>query len=157
MLRTVRGVGVRGVIAVAALLVTVVATAGDELRIHDAWMPEVPPVARAVAGYMTLENHGDEPWVLIGAGSHRFDKVMVHSTVEESGVARMVHEDEVVIPPGETVAFDPGGLHLMLIGPHKPLDRGESVDIILVFQGGAEVPVRFRVGKKRVGEGEHTP
>ncbi len=154
MLQKISKVGASALVAAAVLYMSV-AAAEDGLRIHDAWMPEVPPIARAVAGYMVLENKDDKPWVLIGAGSHRFDKVMIHDTVMEGDIMRMVHQREIVIPPGETVVFEPDGLHLMLMDPHKTMERGESVDIVLVFKGGVEVPVRFRVGKTRPGEKGH--
>jgi copper(I)-binding protein len=51
----------------------------------------------------------------------------------------------VDLPPGQTVTFGPGGLHLMLLELQAPLNQGESVPVTLVFERAGEVEVRLAV------------
>ena len=47
---------------------------------------------------------------------------MIHRTVEDQGMARMVH-GEILVPPGERYELEPGGLHVMLMGVSLPCCR----------------------------------
>ena len=48
---------------------------------------------------------------------------------------------EVAIPAGKTVAFKPGGYHLMLIGLRKPLTAGSVLTLILRFSIAGSIRV----------------
>jgi copper(I)-binding protein len=45
----------------------------------------------------------------------------------------MVALDRIPLPAGRTVAFEPGGKHLMLSGLTGPLERGSSFALTLTF------------------------
>jgi copper(I)-binding protein len=52
------------------------------------------------------------------------------------------------LPAGKTVALQPGGYHLMLIGLKRHLQVGESIDLTLVVDRGGtreNVPVSAQV------------
>jgi copper(I)-binding protein len=51
----------------------------------------------------------------------------------------------VEVPAGGKAEFKPGGLHLMLIGPKKPLEMGGVVPIRLTFRSGATLDVQAMV------------
>ena len=36
------------------------ANAASAIKIENAWSPEAPPVAKVLAGYMKINNHGEE-------------------------------------------------------------------------------------------------
>ncbi len=75
------------------------------------------------AGYFVLENRGSETLRITAVTSPQFDHVEIHETVVENDVARMRPMHEIVVAPGARVVFEPGGMHLMLFEPHRPLDR----------------------------------
>ena len=85
------------------------------MHISDAWIPEAPPAAAALAGYMTIENDSGEARTLVGASGGPFERVEIHQTVYEkdTGLARMVPQDRIDIAPGERFVFEPGGYHLV--------------------------------------------
>ncbi len=132
--------------ALAALLLTACGPGPDAgVLIEDPWIREAPPGARALAGYMRLENRGDAPVALLLANSDTFERIELHHTLQVDGTMRMVEVDHVPLPPGETVAFAPGGLHLMLFTPREPLRAGDGVTIELTFSDGTARDLRFEV------------
>lgn len=107
----------------------------EPLEIENARIRLVPG-GGPMAGYMELRNHGDGLIRLREASSDAFARVMIHRTRVENGQARMVHQgDGVAIAPGETIEFAPRGLHLMLMQPRDELQVGDSVEVVLRFEG----------------------
>lgn len=124
----------------------------EVLIIRDAWVPEAPPRVYALAGYMTIENGSGEATTLVGATGAQFDRIEIHQTVYEkdTGLARMVPEEQISIAPGESFIFEPGGYHLMLINPKKVLKDGEIVPLTLIFADGSRPSVEFEVRRERL-------
>lgn len=120
---------------------------GDDgaMAVEGAWIREAPPSAHALAGYMTLVNHSAQARVLMGAGSGAFGGVMMHRTVMEGGVAKMVHQHSVEVPAHGRVVFEPNGYHLMLMKPKSRLKSGDEVEVDLRFKDGLVLPVHFQV------------
>jgi len=131
-----------------------VAQAGDKLMVDNAWIREAPPGATALAGYMTVMNKGDAPRVLVGASSPAFGMVMLHRTIMEGGMAKMVHQNEITIPAGGKVSFEPNSYHLMLMKPKQTLKAGDMVDITLKFKNGETMTVTHTV-KAGMGGMDH--
>jgi copper(I)-binding protein len=103
------------------------------------------------AGYMTLTNEGDAVVTLLGARSDAVPRVELHTTeVDASGVARMIEQERIEIAPGETVSFEPGGLHVMFMGLTEPLEIGDRVPAELLFDTGA-VSVEFWIEERKTG------
>ena len=123
-----------------------VANTADTLEVDNAWIREAPPAAPMLAGYLCLENRTDTPVTLVGVESPLFEFVMMHRTETVNGMARMLHQDKVVIAAGKCVCFEPGGLHLMMPAPEKRLLAGDRVELDLLFEDGTKrhitVPVK---------------
>ncbi len=124
----------------------------QELAVSDAWIPEAPPNASALAGYMTIENSTSTTRTLVGASGTLFERIEIHQTVYEkdSGLARMVRREQVSIEAGASLQFKPGGHHLMLINPRKALSARQSVPISLIFADGSKPTVNFEVRRDRL-------
>jgi len=127
-----------------------VALAGGHLMVDNAWIREAPPGATALAGYMTVHNDSDKERVLVGASSPAFGNVMLHRTVMENGMAKMVHQMAITIPAGGKVTFKPNDYHIMLMKPKHALKAGDKVDITLEFKNGETMTVTHEV---RAGQG----
>ena len=122
------------------------AIAGDLGMVSsNAWVREGPPGIRMMAAYLKLENHSTDKRTLRGASSAAFHSVEVHTTIIENDVASMRHVPELVIAPGEFAKLKPGGMHLMLMGPVKPLKSGDTVEIQLDFGESGKLSVKFPV------------
>lgn len=66
------------------------------------------------AGYLTLDNKGQNEIRITHVTSPQFAAVEIHETIVENDIARMRRVDELLIAPGETVRLERRGLHLML-------------------------------------------
>jgi len=111
------------------------------------------PWARASAGaadhgvaYLTLINDGSDSDKLVGAASPRADRVEIHTHDVADGVVRMRRVAAVALTPGATTVFEPGALHLMLIGLTRPLQQGERIALTLTFEHQDAVTVEVPVG-----------
>ena len=129
----------------AGLLLSMQVLAGMGVMIDGPWIREAPPGADALAGYMTLNNHTDTEQVLVSAESAAFGMVMLHRTVMQDGVAKMVHQDKIAIPAGGSLSFSPNGYHLMLMKPKQALKAGDKVGMTLHFADGSSQSVEFVV------------
>jgi len=123
--------------------------AESKINVSHAWVQEAPPSAEVLAGYMDLQNQSSQAQALLGARSDDFKSVMLHQTVSKGGMTHMNHSPRIEIPAGATIYFSPGQYHLMLMNPKKVLRQGDQVEVLLQFQGGLVLPVKFKLSKER--------
>lgn len=120
------------------------ARAAGGLVVLDAW-------ARAAlaggtgAAYLSIRNDDAAPEWLLGAETPVARAVELHGHHLDGAVMRMREMAGVELPPGQTVAFLPGGLHLMLVGLRQPLERGRQVPLALSFARAGRREVTLRV------------
>ncbi len=135
------------VLLVSCLTTSLGGCSPQELSVKDPWIPEAPPNASALAGYMRLNNATSEVKTLTGGTSATFERIEIHETVyeKESGLARMVRRDSIRIGAGRIFKFEPGAHHLMLINPKRVLLEGERVPLTLLFADGSRRAVDFEV------------
>lgn len=148
------------VLAALAALASHTAQAHDfkagDLSIAHPMSFATPPGASTGAGYMAITNDGDEDDRLVEIKSD-FSKTMIHETKMVDGIMKMRHQMRgVVIPAGETVTFEPGGLHVMFMGLEAPFKEGEQNTATLVFEKSGSVDVKFNVEKRNVKATDHS-
>jgi copper(I)-binding protein len=124
-------------------------TAGS-LTIAHPWSRKAPPAAPVVGGYVSITNNGSEPDRLVGGSSRLAERVEVHVSSVEDGVARMrPAADGIEIAPGETVELKPGGTHIMFIEPSGLPEEGGKFPASLTFEKAGAVDVEFAVEPMR--------
>ena len=69
------------------------------------------------AGYLDISNHSGANIRITRVSSPDYESVEMHETVVENDVARMREIPVLDIADGETVVFERGGKHLMLMRP----------------------------------------
>jgi len=111
-----------------------------DLLVTDAWVRTTAADGTSAA-YMTITNGTGTLERLIRASADAADVTMLHETVIEGGIARMDHLTGIDIAPGQSIALEPIGYHLMLIGLRHELVVGEQVAITLEFDSGKTVSV----------------
>ncbi len=121
--------------AVLLLSLPAAAAACSGLELADGWIREAPPGAPVMAAYARLRNTGAAPLTLSTLSSPEFGAVELHRTVVDDGVSHMLHGQVLQLPPDAGVALEPGGWHLMLFRPLRPLKAGDTVAI--AFECGA--------------------
>ena len=112
------------------------------IRVDHAWIRVLPGDLPA-AGYARLENRSDESVALVGARSASYRRIMLHESVMSGGMSAMKRVSHLTIPAHGRAALSPGGYHLMLMGPARPVKPGDEVSITLVFAGGSIQTVEF--------------
>lgn len=111
-----------------------------EIQISDAKVRALLPGRDTTAGYFVARNNTDHPITLIGASSPAARAIEMHRTYIKEERVRMQRVPEVVIAPGEQVAFAQGGLHLMIFGV---AELTEPFPITLLFDGNRQVDAAF--------------
>lgn len=123
-----------------------VAHAANDIKIINPWIPETPPGARVMAGFMEIHNSGKQTIDIVEVSSPGFKSVEMHLSKDVNGVAKMLPQEKLSIPAGNTLILKAGSYHLMLITPLKPLLDGEEVVITFTLSNGEKfntfVPVR---------------
>lgn len=112
-----------------------------EVKVDNAMVRLLPPGVPNTAGYFSLTNTGTEERVLVGVSCDAVKKAELHDHQMINGMMKMVHQQQVVVPAGQTLTFQPGGLHLMLFGLQTPLKEGQQVPFTLIFADGEQIKV----------------
>lgn len=115
------------------------------LTVQDAWAYPAQENNNG-AVYFRIVNQSGQEDVLIGATTDVAAQVEIHqSRMESSGTMTMEHLPHVTIPSGSSVIFEPGGLHVMLIGIQRELEAGDRISLQLTFQNAGEIPVEVAI------------
>lgn len=122
--------------------------AGDVVAIMNSWVREAHEAAKVNAGYMTLVNVGDEDVTLVKVESDAYASVEVHEMAMVDGMMEMNEVTDLTIPAKDQIQFEPGGKHLMLMGPKKHLKTGQQVEMTLTFKSGMQQTVSIQVAAK---------
>jgi hypothetical protein len=125
-----------------SLVATLIATAcfalpsWAEVTVTDAWARATMPGQKVSGAYMNLRSDADAR--LIGATSPAIPRVEIHEMKMDGDVMRMREVKAVDLPRGKTVALEPGGYHIMLMGLPKPIAPGEVVPLTLTIESGGK-------------------
>jgi len=147
---------------ILALLGLACRTGPPRITAHDAWTwatarpgehashgeggHEAPTGIRMGAVYLVLRNEGGQEDALVGGETPVAEAVELHQTTRnEEGVVTMRRVERVPLPPGKEVAFQPGGLHLMLIRLRRDLRPGDTFPLTLRFEAGEPLTVQVEV------------
>ncbi|SEK40655.1 hypothetical protein SAMN05444413_101519 [Roseivivax marinus] len=128
------------------MLATSAMAGSADVVVENAWARASIGTSRPGAAYMEVHNAGDEPVTLTGLRTDLAMLPEVHRTAtDEQGVSSMSPAGQIVIAPGETVAFEPGGLHAMLMQLQRPMEEGETFPLTLTFSDGGETTVEVPI------------
>jgi len=122
---------------ITLLLFCISALAQAQLpEVKNYWLQAAPPNAKVMAAYATLNNTSGKDIILIDAYSPAFAMTMIHQTKIVDGVAKMIHQDELVIKPNDKLIFKPGSYHIMLMQPKFKINKGDEIKINLIYKQG---------------------
>lgn len=114
----------------------------SDIVVKDPWSRASIGTSRPGAAYMVINNTGDDPVTLTGIKTDLAGKPEIHlSSVNDQGVSSMAPAGEITIAPGASVELKPGGLHAMLMMLTRPMVKGETFSLTLVFADGTEMVV----------------
>lgn len=133
----------------ACLSVTCTMARAAEVQINDAYLRVSNPMA--AAAFLEITNLSDQDDRLIALRSEVAARVELHAHREDAnGVMQMIHlEEGIALPDGTTHALKRGGDHVMFMGLTHPLEEGEAVPVIFVFERAGEMTVEIPVDQSR--------
>ena len=139
-----------------AILFLNTCSAPKGITVRDAW---IRPTAAGENGavYFVLENDSREQDELSGASSDLADAVEIHESSMASGtdVMQMGQVPSVTLDTGSEVTFEPGGLHVMMVGLKKELKVGDVIELTLHFKKHTDIPVSVSVAEFAPNEHSH--
>lgn len=86
-----------------------------KVEISNPTLSDAPPTAAMRAGYATITNHHDYDVTLTGIDSMQFASSEIHTMEHENGMMKMRELEQLLIPAGESVTLEPGGMHVMFM------------------------------------------
>ncbi len=122
------------------IVASCVAAQAPALVVRDAWTRQVPG-SDVAAVYLTLHNPTAKPITIVGVETSVASHAMIHETRTDSGQSRMRPHEQLVVPAGQSVKLQPGGLHIMLHDMKQPAVVGQTVPLTLLLADGGKVPV----------------
>jgi copper(I)-binding protein len=120
---------------------------GEKIVVSHAWVQAMPPSMKNTAAYMTIENKTGADIVLHSAGTDIARSMEIHRMEQVGDMMVMKRIDNLRIPAGERLVLKPAGFHLMIINLLRPLKEGETIPLVLYFDGGKHVPIKAVVRK----------
>jgi copper(I)-binding protein len=126
-----------------------------EVTVTDATVRLLPPGVPNTAAYFSIRNSSDISRTLIGASADFATKAEIHNHVLMNDMMSMQQQSEVVLQPGESLQFSPGGLHIMLFGLKQPLREGQSVSFSLQTKEGESISIIANVARPKPSSHSH--
>ena len=126
-----------------------------EVIVTEATVRLLPPGVPNTAAYFSIQNHSDTSQILVGASADFASRAEIHNHIMVNDMMRMQQQSEVVVQPGESVQFTPGGLHIMLFGLKQPLREGQSVTFSLQTKEGESISIIAKVARPKASAHSH--
>ena len=97
----------------------------------------LPPVAgNPAAIYADFDYEGDRATTLRAVAVEGAESAQLHETVEHAGNQIMGEAGPLLVSPGETLSFEPGGKHIMVFGLPETVAAGDTVEVTVTVVGG---------------------
>ena len=121
------------------------AVCAAELVVTDATVRLLPPGVPNTSAYLTVKNTSSTDVILVSGKADFVKTVELHNHIMKGEVMRMEKQEQVVVPAGESLTFQPGGLHMMLFGLNTSLKEGQTVKLSLVDKNDVETEFEAKV------------
>ena len=116
-----------------------------QIKVMEPWSRPSPMTAGNGAVYMTLLNQGGTDDALVSVQTDVAEVVELHETKMEGDLMKMGPVSKVEIPAGGSVAFEPGGLHVMLINLQQQLVPGGKIKLTLNFEKSLPLTIEAEI------------
>jgi copper(I)-binding protein len=112
------------------------AEAPEGISVTDARL--VLPAVRGNPGavYFTVHNDSASDETIAAAEVKGAGEAMIHQSTNVAGMAEMHEMPGALVPAKGTLAFAPGGLHVMAVNLDDSLAKGGTTDVTLSFDSG---------------------
>lgn len=100
-------------------------------------LPAVPGNPAAV--YFDIANKGEKDMMILSVAVQGAGSSMMHQMNTANGRTSMDEVLQIAVPAGETLSFEPGGLHVMAMDLADTVAAGGESEVTLTFAGGDKV------------------
>ena len=139
-----------GIAALVAVLCTMV-FAAERLAVENAWVPWAPPAIKVHAAYLTVVNRSNVDLLIVGAESPDYERVELHRSSIRDGLNEMRSLDQIPVLANKRVAFEPGGLHIMLINPKRAYGVDDRIRLVLRLGSGEKIETSTVIRRRERG------
>ena len=115
--------------------------APPELSIDHGYVRLGTQPSRPSAGYFTIHG-GTQATTLIAVNSPVAVKSELHESMTAGGMSSMKPLGDLPIPANSTIAFKPGGKHLMLFDINPGIKPGRAITLTFTFANGRRIDVQ---------------
>lgn len=115
------------------------------IEIEHPWSRATVEAVPTGVVYLVMRNPGSTADRLIGVSTPVAKKAELHTHIQDGELVRMRQIDAIELVSSSTVALEPGGLHIMLLGLKQPLVKGKAFPLTLVFEEAGPVVVQVDV------------
>ena len=126
--------------------------ADEMLHWRDAWVRSLPPGVAVTAAYGSLMNHGSDTVTIVNVTSTTGTEAQMHDVIVDGDQRKMTQLNSVGIAPGESLVFEPGGRHIMLLGITEAPEEGSDLALCALSALGTEACTRAPVTRQAPGE-----
>ncbi|MES2098084.1 MAG: copper chaperone PCu(A)C [Pseudomonadota bacterium] len=137
---------------VPAILVLSACQPAQETSVTGAWVRLSAVPANPSAAYFTIAA-GPRDTTLTGVSTPAAARSEMHESMKMGGMMSMAPVKLVAVRAGSSVAFAPGGKHVMLFGMKPDVKAGSTITLKLTFASGQSVDTQARV----VGPADDAP
>jgi len=141
------------VLLIVLLLNSCAAPVTEGVEVRDAW---ARPAAQGGNGAVYFVIHSSAADEIVGVTSAIAEAVEMHESVMNGDVMEMHQLESIPLNAGEEVSFEPGGLHIMLIGLKQELKTGGEFEITLQFKNHEDLKVSVPVTDTPAAENSHS-
>lgn len=118
------------------------------LVISDGWVRASLGAGKTTAAYITLDNSHGPSDTLLSVSTPVAKATEIHTMTMDGDIMRMRQMETAPLPNGEKLVFQPGGMHLMLIGLTTKVEAGDEVPLTFVFEKAGQKEVTLKAMKK---------
>lgn len=128
----------------------------NALTIADGTIRAVAEGAPTTGVFFSICNETGSDDRLIGASFSPARATEIHTTeTNDEGMSVMRKIDGIDAPAGARIDFEPGGAHIMVIGPEAAIETGESYSLTLEFENAGALVVDLEGADLMSGHAGH--
>jgi len=113
--------------------------APEGLTVSNARMMLAPVSGNPAAVYFDITNDSDRPVMIRSVSVEGAGTAALHQTATWNLQTDMQEVFQQPVPAGETVSFEPGGLHVMARDLSDPIVPGGTAEVTLTLVGGDKI------------------
>lgn len=130
------------ILVIMLLLNGCAAPASQGIEVREAW---ARPATQGTNGAVYFIIHSAEEDEIVGVSSNVAEAAEIHESNMNGDVMEMHHRGSILLSAGEEVSFEPGGLHIMLVGLKQDLQTGDEFEVTLHFKNYQDIQLQVPV------------